>query len=142
MYTIKIIFNTDCSTGDIRLSAGRNGSEGRVEICIGGSWGTVCDDFWGTVDAQVVCNQLGFARTGISCNITVQTIPHYIISLVGAVAVTTFAAGSGSIFLDNVQCSGSESRLIDCSHSGIGTHNCVHSEDAGVRCQIREFSYN
>ena len=53
-----------CSYGDIRLSGGRNGTEGLVEICNGSSWGTVCDDLWGATDAQVVCNQLGFASTG------------------------------------------------------------------------------
>ena len=62
--------------------------------------------------------------------------------MAGAIAITTFAAGTGSIFLDDVQCSGSELRLIDCSHSGIGTQSCLHSQDAGVRCQIREFSCN
>ena len=56
---------TVCSNGDIRLSGGRNGTEGLVEICSGSTWGTVCDDFWGATDAQVVCNQLGFARTGL-----------------------------------------------------------------------------
>ena len=57
---------------------------------------------------------------------------HYI----GAVALyrAAFGQGSGQIWLDNVACTGSETRLIDCPASTIGTHNCVHSEDAGVRC--------
>ncbi len=46
-----------------------------------------------------------------------------------------FGQGSGPILLDNVACSGTETRLIDCPANPIGIHNCVHSEDAGVVCQ-------
>ena len=53
-----------CVTGTIRLVGGTSVAEGRVEICYNGMYGTVCDDFWGTTDAQVVCRQLGYSSTG------------------------------------------------------------------------------
>ena len=43
--------------------------------------------------------------------------------------------GTGQIWLDNVQCRGNETRLIDCLANPLGTHDCVHSEDAGVDCR-------
>ena len=51
-----------CTSGQIRLAGSTFPNEGRVEMCINGVWGTVCDHFWGQSDAAVVCHQLGFSR--------------------------------------------------------------------------------
>lgn len=48
----------------MRLVEGQSLAEGRVEICFNDRWGTVCDDFWGNEDAQVVCRQQGFPIEG------------------------------------------------------------------------------
>ena len=42
--------------------------------------------------------------------------------------------GTGQIVLDDLLCTGTEARLVDCPNNGLGIHNCVHAEDAGVRC--------
>ena len=46
-----------------------------------------------------------------------------------------YGEGNGTILLDDVQCSGTEARLIDCPSQPIGLHNCSHAEDASVICQ-------
>lgn len=49
-----------CSTvGQVRLADGATANEGRVEICLDGEWGTICDHHWGPSEARIVCQQLG-----------------------------------------------------------------------------------
>nr|XP_054754535.1 neurotrypsin-like [Lytechinus pictus] len=99
--------------GDIRLADGFSPYEGRVEIYYDGQWGTVCDDAWDDLDAQVVCRQLGYS---------------------GGTSYRGYTSGSGTIWLDDVGCYGWESRLEYCPNLGWGVNNCGHSEDAGVSC--------
>jgi len=109
------------SHGTLRLVGGSSYKHGRVEVYISSGnqrgWGTVCDDEWDNTDAGVVCRQLGFGSYGRS----LQTFQPS-------------ATSSVPIWLDNVGCSGGNSRLTYCDHNGYGSHNCGHHEDAGVTC--------
>ena len=60
-----VVPNPRCVHGSLRLAGiATSQYEGRVEICLGGVWGTVCDDKWDDVDASVVCRQQGFSPVG------------------------------------------------------------------------------
>ena len=47
-----------------------------------------------------------------------------------------------TIVLDDVQCTGSEATLLNCSHSPLGSHDCSLSEAAGVLCGTAEGIYH
>ena len=53
-----VVAGQSCVNGEVRLSDGADSSQGRVEVCIGGVWGTICDNSWDVFDASVVCRQL------------------------------------------------------------------------------------
>ena len=99
----------------VRLVGGSYNA-GRVEVYYNGTWGTVCDDGWYINNARVVCRQLGFRYA-----LNAYQGAHY-------------GQGTGSILLDDVNCSGFESTLFSCNHRGVGIHNCDHSKDFSVRC--------
>ncbi|XP_033115377.1 soluble scavenger receptor cysteine-rich domain-containing protein SSC5D-like [Anneissia japonica] len=104
------------NTFSVRLADGSTIYEGRLEIYYNGEWGTVCDDRWDYNDALVVCRELGYGYP-------VQTLTY-------AYQGNAYQ----SIFLDEVDCSGSESRLSSCSYPTIGDHDCGHTEDVAIEC--------
>ncbi|NXD06091.1 MARCO protein, partial [Nothocercus nigrocapillus] len=107
----KAVCSNPVSGSFIQIAGG--GRRGRVEVFHKGLWGTICDDGWDVKDGAVVCRMLGYSRV---------------------VRTFTASAGTGEIWLDNVNCRGTERSLLDCSKSPWGVHNCQHNEDAGVEC--------
>jgi len=45
-----------------------------------------------------------------------------------------YGGGTGPIWLDDLQCTGNETSLINCTHRGWGVHNCSHDEDVSILC--------
>ena len=59
------LFKTaDCEEGGVRLQDGTDPSNGRVEVCRNGIWGSPCSSHWNISDARVLCKQLGFESEG------------------------------------------------------------------------------
>ena len=76
----------------------------------------MCDDSFDINAGNVVCRQLGYAGAK-----DVDRNAH-------------FGEGSDPIWLDDVQCLGTETSLYNCTHAGFGNHDCGHEDDVGVVC--------
>ena len=113
-----VLINNHYTTvsGTLRLVNGDSVKSGRVEVFHNNAWGTVCDDSFGIEDANVICRQLGYPKA----------------QLFGTIM---YGAGSGSIWLDDLNCQGDEKFVVNCTHNGWGINNCGHTEDVSVVCE-------
>ena len=58
-----------------------------------------------------------------------------VVRLIGETLGNTYGSGTGRIWLDNVNCNGSEAFIGNCPHNGWDSHNCDHDEDVSIRCR-------
>lgn len=93
-----------------------------MEVCINNAWGTICrDSFFSSVDAGIVCGQLGGFFTNNS-------------------EIIDGESGSGPIFLERLECSQEDTYILDCPRfSPLGLVNCDHSLDVSIRCTGRSY---
>ncbi len=59
-----------------------------------------------------------------------------LLQAIEATKLARFGQGAGMIFLDRVQCNGTEEKIIECLRGAdLGISACTHANDAGVICQ-------
>ena len=100
---------SDAGAG-VTLQGGSGPHEGNVFV----NGQPVCDDEWDTTDGRVVCHQLGYDDI---IDVTIQS---------------TYGTVSSVFIMDNVECTGSETDILQCPH--LSTDNCGSGDGAGVIC--------
>ena len=104
-----------CNNVGLRLEDSATNYSGRVEILYDGEWGTVCSDEFDENDAVVVCRQAGYG----------PPVRYWI---------DPSHRRHGRIWLDDLQCDGTEDTLSECQSSNWGDTNCDHTQDIFVEC--------
>ena len=130
--------SNQCSPeGSVRLADGVIDNEGRVEVCVNGVWGSVCDQGFDATDAHVVCQQLGHPELGIII-IIISIIIVIIISEPYVFTNSTFGAGQFPIVYSNLGCVGFENSLGACQKQTYPNATCSRNNVAGVLCGYGE----
>eukprot|EP00075_Anas_platyrhynchos_P015173 XP_027304426.1 scavenger receptor cysteine-rich type 1 protein M130-like [Anas platyrhynchos] len=99
-----------------RLVNGSTACEGRVEVEVLGTWGTLCASRWDLSDAHVLCRHLG-------CGFA-ESIP----------GGGHFGRGTGPVWRDSFHCDGTEAHLGQCPVTTLGASSCSQGNAASVIC--------
>ncbi|XP_060585690.1 deleted in malignant brain tumors 1 protein-like, partial [Ruditapes philippinarum] len=100
---------------DIALHGGRRPTEGRVDLKVNETWGTICDTGFDSADARVICRMFGLQYKSFF-----PKASHY------------SKKGSGPIYISNMKCNGTESHINECSYEI--SNQCTHYDDVAVEC--------
>jgi deleted-in-malignant-brain-tumors protein 1 len=107
-----------CNHSDIRLAGSPYETFGRVEVCINGTWGTVCSNDFDSDDAEVVCSHLGYSQYGAII------LPY-----------NAYYARYLDVHIYSLSCTGNETNIWDCPYVLQNNQYCYYRYDAAVHCQ-------
>jgi len=96
-------------------------NKGILMVQYNGQWGTVCDDDFGSREANTACRAMGY--TGAKRHSSSRRESQY------------RAPPNAPILLDEVECNENDSSLFDCE-AQWNHHNCNHGEDVVVECYL------
>lgn len=110
------------SRAPVRLLGGPTSREGRLQVRVNGTWGTVCNYGWTRLDAALVCHQLGLVLNPDDWFLERSEIPQ--------------AGTNEDILLSNVRCDDDDTDITQCraERSQDFEFSCSHENDVGIRC--------
>ena len=108
----------------IRLQGSTSPYAGRVEVFYTGVWGAISVSKWDINDATVICRQLGYSGGAE-------------VALMNDV----YGLVRGPVWIANLQCTGSESNVMECVHDGLGNKTELQRRayTANVICKDSSF---